>query len=426
MMPRRNIKIIITAPRWRAVMILLFVFLSPKAELYAQWTLSGLQGGESIQCFTTLGKIIFVGIGTDVYSSSDDGKSWQWSSNGLRIGDGAQSLTSIGSILVVGMVYSGIFLSTDSGASWHSTNTNFPTEPAFFAMTEHDGVLFAGTNGDGIYRSSDSGRNWEIDTNGIPWSMYVGSSAYSFGSLDSILFSGSIIGEVYRTSNDGESWEVYKVDPLNNTIDGIASVGSKLFCGGYGIYVSTDKGVTWLPADSGLTSRGDSDVNCMIAVNGVLLAGTYDGVFRSIDSGRSWKPFSQGMVPVGTCFALDTLDGYIFTDDDYGGGIYRRPISDLAGVNKIQLEPSVDQKISAYPNPLTQSSTITISCAESGAGEVTIVNLLGVEVARLFSGELGSGEHSFVWDASGVAAGTYFCALRTINGVQRVAMVVTR
>jgi hypothetical protein len=63
---------------------------------------------------------------------------------------------------------------------------------------------------------------------------------------------------------------------------------------------------------------------------------------------------------------------------------------------------------------------------ESGAAEVTIENLLGAEVARLFSGSLSAGEHSFEWDAGQAAAGTYFCALRTSGGVQRVALVVDR
>jgi len=63
---------------------------------------------------------------------------------------------------------------------------------------------------------------------------------------------------------------------------------------------------------------------------------------------------------------------------------------------------------------------------ESREAEVTIVNLLGSEVARLFSGSLSAGEHAFEWDASGAAAGTYFCVVRTSGGVQRVAMVVDK
>jgi hypothetical protein len=79
-----------------------------------------------------------------------------------------------------------------------------------------------------------------------------------------------------------------------------------------------------------------------------------------------------------------------------------------------------------YPNPLTPSTKISFTLPESGEAEVTIVNLLGAEVARLFSGSLPAGEHSFEWDAGQAAAGTYFCALRTSAGVQRVALVVDK
>jgi hypothetical protein len=56
-------------------------------------------------------------------------------------------------------------------------------------------------------------------------------------------------------------------------------------------------------------------------------------------------------------------------------------------------------------------------------GDVTIYNLLGSEVARLFSGELGAGPHSFEWDASGVAAGVYECVVRVGGEVRRIPVL---
>jgi hypothetical protein len=56
-------------------------------------------------------------------------------------------------------------------------------------------------------------------------------------------------------------------------------------------------------------------------------------------------------------------------------------------------------------------------------GEVTIVNLLGAEVARIFSGELSAGEHSFSWDASGAAAGMYECVVRVGGSFQRIPIL---
>jgi flagellar hook assembly protein FlgD len=89
-------------------------------------------------------------------------------------------------------------------------------------------------------------------------------------------------------------------------------------------------------------------------------------------------------------------------------------------------QQTISTDIQSYPNPLTQSTKISFTSPESGEAEVTIINLLGSEVARLFSGRLSAGAHSFEWDAGQAAAGTYFCVVRTSGGVQRVAMVVSR
>ncbi len=55
------------------------------------------------------------------------------------------------------------------------------------------------------------------------------------------------------------------------------------------------------------------------------------------------------------------------------------------------------------------------------------MNLLGVEVARLFSGTLEAGEHSFVWSKpAAMPDGMYECLVRMNGGVERVGMMVLR
>ncbi len=56
--------------------------------------------------------------------------------------------------------------------------------------------------------------------------------------------------------------------------------------------------------------------------------------------------------------------------------------------------------------------------------------MLGVEVARLFSGELGVGEHNFSWDAtqagSPVPRGTYECLVQMNGLVETLPVVLMR
>ena len=62
-----------------------------------------------------------------------------------------------------------------------------------------------------------------------------------------------------------------------------------------GVFVSSDNGVTWAADVSGL-----SNVNCLLAVDGRLWAGTdAGGVYLSTDAGGTWASLSAGM-PDGT------------------------------------------------------------------------------------------------------------------------------
>jgi hypothetical protein len=95
-----------------------------------------------------------------------------------------------------------------------------------------------------------------------------------------------------------------------------------------------------------------------------------------------------------------------------------------SGVSLMSVSAPSDVRI--YPNPFSQRSTIRFTTDERGAAQVRVVNLLGEEVARVFSGELEAGEHTFTWDANGAAAGTYFCIVRSNDRVTRAAMVLER
>jgi hypothetical protein len=73
--------------------------------------------------------------------------------------------------------------------------------------------------------------------------------------------------------------------------------------------------------------------------------------------------------------------------------------------------------LAAFPNPFSQSTKISFTPQSSGYAEISIFNQLGVEVARLFSGELDAGEqYNFIWNnPTGLPDGAYECMIR-MNG----------
>jgi hypothetical protein len=91
-----------------------------------------------------------------------------------------------------------------------------------------------------------------------------------------------------------------------------------------------------------------------------------------------------------------------------------------------QIIPASSIHLTSYPDPFSQSTTISFTSPESGVAEVTVVNLLGQEVARIFSGELQSGDHEFSWDASGMPPGMYECVVRINGSIERVGMALER
>ncbi|HET6402878.1 MAG TPA: hypothetical protein VFH95_15955 [Candidatus Kapabacteria bacterium] len=88
--------------------------------------------------------------------------------------------------------------------------------------------------------------------------------------------------------------------------------------------------------------------------------------------------------------------------------------------------PTWKSTLSSYPNPFSLSTSISFTSEAQGYADVRVVNLLGAEVARLFSGELSAGEHEFSWDASGAAPGMYECVVWMNGEVRRTAMLLSK
>jgi len=71
-----------------------------------------------------------------------------------------------------------------------------------------------------------------------------------------------------------------------------------------------------------------------------------------------------------------------------------------------------------YPNPFGSSTTIEFSQEDRGYTSLKIYNAIGQEVADLISDNLAPGTYQYVWDASNMSTGVYFCRL-SINGLEQ-------
>jgi hypothetical protein len=386
----------------------------------AQWVQAstGLPTNIVPSTFVTMGTSIFAG-GGGVFVSSDSGTNWTGVNSGLT--SLVEVLAVSGTDLFAGTFDGGVFLSTNSGINWTAVNsglTGFSNAKvmALFALGTN---LFVGIKYSGVFLSTNNGASWKAVNKGLLDSVHIVSLTISGTNL----LAGTDSG-VYLSSDTGSNWSAVRTGmPAGHVYVGALAVsGTNIFagCDNEGVFLSTDQGLNWTLASNGLP---DAYVMAFAVSGKYLFAGMYGyGIFLTTNNGQNWTNVSTGLtLNPFYIFSLGVSGDNLFAGMD--SGVWRRSLSDFNSSGVAQLTSPEQQPISAYPNPFSQSSTITFSCAESGVGEVTIVNLLGSVVARIFSGELTAGEHSFEWDASGAAAGMYECIVRVGGSVQRIALV---
>jgi hypothetical protein len=74
--------------------------------------------------------------------------------------------------------------------------------------------------------------------------------------------------------------------------------------------------------------------------------------------------------------------------------------------------PAAPTLSDAYPNPAVSSSNIAIGLPQEMVADLRIYDALGHEAARLASGLLSQGPHTFSFDGSKLSAGVYHCILQ--------------
>jgi len=64
-----------------------------------------------------------------------------------------------------------------------------------------------------------------------------------------------------------------------------------------------------------------------------------------------------------------------------------------------------------YPNPFNPATTIRFTLPAAGFARMTVYNLAGEVVSRVFAERLSAGSHEIAFDGSRLVSGVYFCAL---------------
>ncbi|MFL6051043.1 MAG: hypothetical protein ACJ738_14845 [Gaiellales bacterium] len=233
--------------------------------------------------------------GTDVYRSTDAAASWSFSSAGLSDGQEVRALAADAAgpgTLYAGTKSGGVFVSSDEGDSWSPAGPGITG--SIFAITADPstpGTVYA-SNGGHLFRSTDGAASWsQIDSGfaaGRIWAIAVDPA----DPLRIYAVDGTTIE---RSVDGGATWAAAAASPVQASGDIAdilvdASDPSRLYAGGFRVWISTDHGDTWsspmaanLPGGDFVQSLAQDPAHPQH-----LLAAGYDHLYQSTDSGATW------------------------------------------------------------------------------------------------------------------------------------------
>jgi hypothetical protein len=282
------------------------------------------------------------------------------------------------------------------------------------------GSLYRSTNGGGTFSTVIQGSSLfsHLTTFDIsPWGYVYAAQATRY----------STEGNVYFSTNNGNSWSV-SILSFSNPFPSLSAGNPGLVITGTSFesyhgasYLSTDFGATWTPLTTPWSASAFS-ASC-IDRDGHVIVGTsrgaspyVDGVFVSTDRGVTWTEENAGLPSTRIKELSLSSRGYLFTcfpQDSYERipGLYRT-VSLTTGVpGSGETPPATFSLRQNFPNPFNPETIIGFQLASPSATRIAIYDILGREVAILVDGMKNPGSYDVRWTAAGCATGTYICRM---------------
>ncbi len=252
------------------------------------------------QLLGTWNKTLYFLPSSELYESTDDGKTWD-----LLYSWKEKHQNPIGLILTDHAFYiafdSGVYSSKDWGKTWQSISNGLS---GINSLVEVKNTLFAGTV-DGFYRLDDNGwkrmklpesikQVYSVTTN--KEYVYVLAELSEGWDVPAKVARGHERGwGVFRGSKLGDMW--HDITPINAwAVNGfipdakLIAAGETLLLMERGMVRSLDGGYTWLsPQLADISPLMDSISPAVVVNSDTIYVGSNDGLYRSTDSGKSWN-----------------------------------------------------------------------------------------------------------------------------------------
>jgi uncharacterized protein (TIGR03437 family) len=219
-----------------------------------------------------------------------------------------------------------VIRSTDAGSTWAFLSQVAPGASAT-SLAASGNILYAGTPTQGAFKSGDGGLTWTAISDGIP---PAGDGTLNIYQLwadpksPQLLFAYTYRG-LMRSTNGGAAWT-----PVTSPVATLTAltfdplVPGTLYLAGYvagsqSLYKSTDNGQTFTPLQPLPDLSGPTSLIADPSHAGVLYAGSFSGIYQSVDSGLTWVRKAAGLITHAFLLAADPNSPALYANlSNYG------------------------------------------------------------------------------------------------------------
>jgi photosystem II stability/assembly factor-like uncharacterized protein len=407
-------------------------------------------------------EVILAGTGRGVFASRDDGRSW--APLGLK-GRWVPAVAAprCDEVFAVvqdsGLWTHSVFRSTDGGANWTTVNEGLSRHPITALASDEDGQTYAAGSSGAFQWSNDE---WEqigpadititsvvvapwgetfaaagwmglfaSRTTSEPWRRLLighdahvsphsppggGGASVVFFTPKADILAATHGGGVLRSRDRGRTWRFVG---LSRTVHSFVSTSNGALLAGTenGIFRSVDEGESWIERSIGLTAFR---IYCLaVAMDGTVYAGTWEGqMFRSTDEGDRWRPMAEprGGNPVHALVALK--NGDVFAGSDAGLSRWSRSSQSWQPI------PLPTRRGTSFVRALVQDNANVIFAGTEGDGVFASFDEGitwqaandGLTVNRVFALGLDGHGHIVAGTSAGVFRGANVSAPKQVGG----------